>query len=124
MKKFCFLTALILTISACSFDIIDKNLSPMIGSQVDVAISRLGYPDAESSVAGKKFYVWEAQTSGSYSVPSVSYVGNTPITTFSTNFYNYDCRIRIFVNESETITHYDFKGNEGGCSYLASRLEN
>ena len=105
-------------------------MQPMIGQPASNVFEKLGLPHAEGEVAGRKFYVWATQDSGSILLPQQNtgtiYSGyrtsTYTYTTYVPMAYNHACRFRIFVNPEDRITTYDFEGNEGGCSTFANRL--
>ena len=121
---------LALLLAGCAAGIIEEKMQPMIGEPASLVFEKLGIPDAEDEVAGRKFYVWATQNSGSILFPQQNigtvYPGYRTSTYTYTTFvpiaYNHVCRIRIFVDPTDRITTYDFEGNEGGCSTFATRL--
>ena len=103
----------------------------MVGYSAERVFDKLGIPDAESEVAGLKFYIWETSNQGSYSVPQYNtgtvyspsgYPVTYSYTTYNQFSYNHFCKLRVFVNSLDIITTYDFEGNEGGCGVFASQL--
>lgn len=60
---------LALVLTGCAGEIIQEKMSPMIGRPASYVFAKLGLPDAEGEVAGRKFYIWGTQTTGSYTVP-------------------------------------------------------
>ena len=121
---------LALFLAGCAAGIIEEKMEPMIGQPASNAFEKLGLLDAEGEVAGRKFYVWETRTSGSFSMPKQStgtlFGGPGPSTftllTHEEVYYNHHCKMRIFVDSQDRIATYDFDGNEGGCSTFAKKL--
>ncbi len=119
-------------LSGCStFDTLDTGLAGLVGQPLDVAISRLGYPDGSMNVADTTVYVWGHDTSVTMpqygSQTTSGYVGNTPFssTTYGqtgTSTVNYECTIRLGVNQQNVIVRYDWEGNLGGCMRYAGRF--
>ena len=121
---------LALFLVGCASAIIEERMQPMVGRPASDVFEKLGLPDAEGEVAGRRFYIWGTQTSGSFTVPQHKtgtiygpYGTSTyGYTTYQQHFYNYMCTIRVFVDSDDRIATYDFKGNEGGCSTFAEML--
>ncbi len=121
-----------LLLGGCAGEIIQEKMSTMIGRPASHVFAKLGLPDAEGKVAGRKFYVWGTQASGSYTLPQYNtgtiynpYGGTSTYsyTAYQQHSYNYFCKIRIFVDSKDRITTYDFEGNEGGCRRFSSQLD-
>ncbi|MBZ5882559.1 hypothetical protein, partial [Escherichia coli] len=74
-------------VSGCTtMDSARPSMEAMKGQPVSAAIAKLGYPDGQMNIAGKKVYVWSNHSSGSYTLPTTntatSYVnGQTGFTT-------------------------------------------
>ena len=121
---------LALLLAGCASGIIEKRMQPMIGRSASDVFQKLGLPDGEGEVAGRRFYLWETQTSGSHTVPSYGTgtifnadgVSTFGYTSFRQQPYHHMCSIRVFVDTHDRVTTYDFKGNQGGCSVFARRL--
>lgn len=121
---------LALLLAGCAAGIIEEKMQPMIGQPASHVFEKLGIPDAEDVVAGRRFYVWETEDSGSILLPqqntgSVYTAHGTSTYTYMTYVpmvYSHTCRFRVFVDANDLITTYDFDGNEGGCSTFATRL--
>ena len=121
---------LALLLGGCAAEIIEEKMQPLIGQPASQVFEKLGIPDAENVVAGRRFYVWETQDSGSILLPQQStgtvYSGygtsTYTYTTFVPMVYNHACKFRVFVDSKDRITTYDFGGDEGGCSSFASKL--
>jgi len=123
---------LVLLATGCANEIIQKKMADMIGQPADVLFAKLGLPEFESEVAGRRFYVWDTQTSGSYSIPQqqtgIIYgpygqsAQTYSFTTYRQQHYHYYCKLRVFIDARDHVTGYDFEGNEGGCGTFAGRL--
>ena len=119
-----------LLLTGCAGEIIQEKMSAMIGRPATLVFAKLGWPDAEREVAGRKFYVWATQDVGSYTLPQYNtetiygpYGTSTySYTTYQQYSYNSVCKIRVFVDSQDRITTYDFKGNEDGCAMFADQL--
>ena len=135
MNKFIAILS-ILALSACAMQKMDDGLPHLVGKPADYAFRVLGYPNAETRIAGSKVYIWgnantfttmETVTSP-YSGTAygynggVSYQGTTSYQVPTT--YNYNCTIRLVANDKDIITSWDWRGNEGGCSYYSNAMDN
>ena len=97
---------LVLFLAGCAGKIIKERMSSMFGSPAPNVFAKLGLPDAEGEVAGRKFYVWSTKNYMNYGQQS----------------YIYYCKLRVFVDSRDRITAYDVEGNEGGCGRFADGL--
>ena len=110
-----------------------------IGQSSELLFKSMGIPNSEGEVAGRKFYLWSYQNSGSFTLPQYNtantsgsfnsygggfgtYSGTTGYTTYSTTNYNYQCVIRAFVDKNNIVTEFDMDGNIGGCNPLVNRM--
>lgn len=121
-------------LSGCAWDIVDDKMDKMRGLHIGEAIAKLGYPQSDIEVAGRKHYVWSRREVGAYRVPRyetktvTSYGANGPTTntysytTYESVPYDYQCSLRIFVDDEERILSWDMAGNQGACSTYAWRL--
>ena len=121
---------LALILAGCASVTIEEKMQPMLGQPASQVFEKLGIPDAEDVVAGRKFYVWKTEDSGSILLPQLNtgsvYTGYGTSTYTYTSYvpivYSHACKFRVFVDAKDLITTYDFEGNEGGCSTFASQL--
>ena len=121
---------LALLLAGCAGQMIHESMQPMIGRPATHAFAKLGFPDSEDTVAGRKFYVWTTESSGSHLVPQFNTGtirgkdGTTTFsyTTFEEQFYHHECRLRVFVDAKDRIAAYDLNGNDAGCSVFARKL--
>lgn len=123
---------LALVMTGCTGKIIQENMDRMVGLPADRVFDKLGLPDAESEVAGRKFYIWETSNQGFFSAPlfsagTVFSSDGSPLThytytTFNQVDYNRSCKLRVFVDALDVVTTYDYEGNEGGCYVFANQL--
>lgn len=109
-----------------------------VGRSAETLIARLGMPDSEGVVAGRKFYAWTRQDSGSFTMPQYNTgTMNTTVygrggpafgtstygyTTYNTTYYDNRCILRAFLDQNGNVTGFDMDGNIGGCNPLVSRL--
>lgn len=107
-----------------------NGLASMKGKPYHVAFEKLGIPDQERMIDGKRVFTWATQNSGSYTVSSptsgTAYVGGTAVPfqvqSTSTEAYNYYCRVDIMVGATGIIEHTKYSGNIGGCMDWSRRL--
>ncbi|MFB2563658.1 hypothetical protein [Rhizobium sp. IMFF44] len=105
-------------------------MQAMKGKPVSVAIAKLGYPDGQMNIAGKKVYVWSSSSHGTYTVPTTTstttYINGMPIygTAYgtSTESYDYQCKLKVIASPSDVIESWEWEGNIGGCERYAARL--
>jgi hypothetical protein len=114
MRKGAFvLAAIALVAMGCGrtpFPVLEAQLDGLKGQPAKDAIKKLGAPNDSQTIAGEKVYVW---TSGN----TKTLVGDPA------SMIDFQCTVRVFVDKDENITHYDFKGNVGGCARYAHQLD-
>ncbi len=130
MKTACMLVATALLLTGCTATRVQDHMDGMLGQPVSEAFAKLGLPDTEGTIVGLKYYAWSIQGSGSYAVHQTdtryiytpygvsTYLYTVPLVAP----YSYFCRLRIFVDPDETISNYDLKGENRGCSRFAAQL--
>lgn len=120
----------LLLLVGCETAAIERNLAAAHGKDVEEIISRIGLPDTERVVAGRKMYVWDRRVQAVVPLMSSStttgFVGTTPVTANSmqTNYVPaaFYCQIRIVVDANNRIIASDLDGNQGGCARYANML--
>lgn len=125
------LAVLLTLLGGCAWDIIDDHMEELQGQDIGRAMAKLGYPQSEITVGGRKHYVWYERKVGSYRMPRYE---TKPVTSYGpsgTTFeiqrtttyehipYDYECTLRIFVDEQERIVSWNVAGNQGACSTFA-----
>tara|TARA_A100001015_G_scaffold229718_1_gene259802 strand:+ start:2533 stop:2958 length:426 start_codon:yes stop_codon:yes gene_type:complete len=120
-------------------DTLNEKSPSYIGQPAEILFNQMGLPNSEGEVAGRRYYLWSYQNSGSLTLPQYNtanssgsyntygggygtYSGTTGYTTYQTTNYNYQCVIRAFVNRNDIITKFDMDGNVGGCNPLVRRM--
>lgn len=122
---------------ACStFKDIETGLTALKGQHINLLVSKIGYPQRESSVGGRKFYVWEfAQTSYGI-VPQVAYHSGTmssdygssssfysgTTTTYAPTNFATSCTITVAVDQNEKIFDFRYSGDLFGCMEYSGKL--
>jgi len=114
MRKAAFvLAATALLAAGCGrtpFPVMEAQLDGMKGQPATDVFAKLGEPNDNQTIGGEKVYVWSA--------------GNIKtLAGDASSMIEFQCTIRVFVDHDEKITHYDFKGNVGGCARYAHRLD-
>lgn len=121
----------VLVVGCATFGDLEEGLNGLLGQPETEAFRALGYPTTKDTFGNDTVYVWGRSTSGTYYVPqtatTTSYVGNQPVygtTTYSQPVsYNYNCMIKIVVNNNKEIKDWEFDGNLGGCESYIGRLK-
>jgi len=119
-----------------TFEDIDKGLSNLYGQHIDSLIAKIGYPNKQNEVAGRKLYVWDSSQTVSYSMPVTNYNSGSvnaygtygsaygtysgTSTSWVPQVANYFCTITVEVDSSETIVAAQYGGNIGGCERYAA----
>jgi len=133
------LIATLFAIAGCNpSETLNEKQTNYIGQDASVLFNAMGFPQSEGKIAGKKFYAWTYNQSGSLTLPQYntgSYSGSTygtygsynsygtvGYTTYRTTNYNYNCVIRAFVDKKDRVTNFDMDGNIGGCNPLVNRM--
>ena len=102
----CFLLAPILSACATSFSLLDRELPILRGQNIEVAINYLGLPNQESTIAGRKVYLWSTRE-------------NNP---FDQRAQPLACQIRMAVDSVGTILQVGYGGANGTCFVYADPL--
>ncbi len=119
-------------VSGCvTMDSAKPAMEALKGQPLSAAIAKLGYPDSQMSIAGKKVYTWNNHDSGSYTLPTyntaTTYVNGQPIYSTvqgsRTTSYDYECKLKIIASQSDIIENFEWDGDIGGCEAFAMRLQ-
>jgi hypothetical protein len=122
--------AIVLGTGCTSFSVFDEKLPAYSGRPIEDLVARLGYPNAEQTVMGRKAYIWNTSQQFTSITPTTStttgYVGtrsvNMQTTTYSTDTSTLSCVIRVFVDDQNRITRWEYNGNNGACYKYSGRL--
>ncbi len=143
MKKLVMVLMLVcasLGLVACTtFEDIQRGLDDLRGSPISLLINKIGYPNGQMNVAGKKLYIWDSSQTVSYTMPVTTYntgtvnaygaYGNSygtysgTSTSYVPQTANYRCKITVEVDSNERIVGFSGDGNVGGCQRYASALK-
>jgi hypothetical protein len=113
-----------LGIAGCTtFQDVENNLRVFKGQPLDYAIEQIGLPSRELNIAGRKVYIWENASSGSYMsqapMTTTTRVGFQTVNTYGSvpvvQNYSYECKISMEVDKSNVVSRIEYEGNLGGC---------
>ncbi len=104
--------AMLAGLAACTLNPLgglEEGMQRMKGRPAPELFSKMGFPDQEGTVAGRKYYLYQR---------SVRLPGFNP----GSPDIRGECRIRFFVDDKETIVGADYDGNLAGCEPYVTRL--
>ena len=143
--------ALILFLSGCAVQtfpthgVLHEGLAAMVGSPVKSLVAKIGYPDSDVAVGGRKLYTWDHRSAFTYTVPEnicrqtnrgVFYSQSAPCpcapqigdgvrdTVQVDRTVLHFCTIKIEADGAEKISGYTFDGNRQGCEHFAGAFRN
>lgn len=90
-------------------------MNGMLGKPVSAAFSQLGYPQEETSIAGRTVYIW--RSAGSAPTPVTGQFA--PFSALAPAPYS--CELRVFVSGG-IIQSWDAYGDNLGCDRLAAQF--
>ena len=105
--------AMALAAAGCArtpFPVIETQMASLKDQPVKTLLAKFGEPSSNEQINGEKVYVWSTANDNS-------------IAGAAANTISFACTIRVFVDRDENISHYDFKGNVGGCALYAHQLD-
>jgi hypothetical protein len=102
-SSFVLSAALVVSVGACSSDVLQAGLERYKGDPVSELVARLGPASSEPPASGGPLYVWATGTSLTGSAST--------------------CALRAHVDDQQRITAGDWAGNYGACRYLSQRLQ-
>ena len=128
------LVLIVAILSGCSGQTLGKNLPYLVGKDVPYAISVLGAPTSVSEFGGTQFISWSVNQQSTMILPtsntsnSTGYVGGTSVYGTTTTSGTMQVPVSAFCTitlhaRGGTITTWEWRGNEAGCSQFASRLK-
>lgn len=131
MKRVSMIAVALLGLAGCVFQNMDDGLKGLVGQDVHVAISALGYPVSQRPLLGDTIYVWSTSQTFTSMTPVTStttgYVGTTPVQATTTNYVpttdTYACTIQMAVDSNNRIKSYQWQGNMGGCARYSNALK-
>lgn len=125
---------LAIVLAGCASKVLNENLPHLVGKDIQFAINVLGAPSSVSEFGETRFVSWSVNHRGSMILPTTStsnttgYIGSTPVygsTTSSGTMVvptSAVCTVTLHVR-NETVTRWEWRGNEAGCETFASRVK-
>jgi len=131
--------ALTVSLFGCTtFEDIDNGLTKFHGQPANSLISALGFPDGEQTIAGRRLIVWSSSRNIATTTPVTTYNSGTAnaygsggyaygnysgtTTTYVPTTVNYNCTLKVEIDQNNRILGHDYEGNIGGCEQYASAL--
>lgn len=135
MKKTISVIAMLGLTGCATWGQLDEGLTALVGKPVTAAIEKIGYPNTEQTIAGRKLYRWGSSSQGVISMPTQTTttgsvgtgLGYRPYT--ATTYGNamvpvsYQCTLTLVVNAQDVIIDYGYDGNLGGCERYINALK-
>ena len=122
--------AVALTGCTTSISMLKSDLPKLLGQDIKVAVTRIGYPDGQREMLGDTLYIWSTDHEGL--VPAVNTAAtfgslaglhfSGVATSVGVARARYYCAIQLATNKDGSITHWQFQGNQGGCNVYAYAL--
>ena len=117
--------------------VLREGLAGMVGAPVDALVERIGYPESDVSIGGRKVYTWDHRKAFTFTVPETvcrdeivfhprgrREVRRVCETHQVEKTVLHHCTIKVEADEAEEITGYSFDGNADGCEYFAVVFRN
>ena len=117
--------------------VLREGLASMVGAPVDALVQRIGYPESDVTVGGRKVYTWDHRTAFTFTVPETicrdevvfrprgrREVVRVCETHHVERTVLHHCTIKVEADEAEEIIGYSFDGNADGCEHFAVVFRN
>ena len=117
--------------------VLREGLAGMVGAPVDALVERIGYPESDVSIGGRKVYTWDHRKPFTFTVPETvcrdeivfhprgrREVRRVCETHQVEKTVLHHCMIKVEADEAEIITGFTFDGNADGCEYFAVVFRN
>lgn len=124
--------------------VLREGLSSMMGAPVDTLVEKIGYPESDVTVGGRKVYTWDHRKAFTYLVPeticrervvehSTPNRPRAPVrrkvvkecsTVQMEKTVLHHCTIKVETDVAEIITGFTFDGNADGCERFAVVFRN
>lgn len=124
--------------------VLHEGLAAMVGAPVDALVEKIGYPDSDVTVGGRKVFTWDHRKAFTYLVPeticrerivehSIPNRPRAPVrrkvvkecsTVQVEKTVLHHCTIKVEADEAEKITAFSFDGNADGCERYAVVFRN
>lgn len=130
MRKIVVIAVISVLLVACATEQLNSGLRSLVGSNIQMAINVMGYPDSEREVAGQKIYLWSTNRTDvlpmATTATTAGAVGGTPYYGTTTGMelvpFTAACKVQIAVNAQGVIQTFQWEGNEAGCARYARRF--
>ena len=124
--------------------ILHDGLTGMVGAPVEGLVAKIGYPDNDVTVGGRKVYTWDHRSAFTFTVPETicrekvveRFTPNRPrapvhrkvVRVCETQQVDrtvlHFCTINVEADDADKITGYTFDGNADGCERFAVVFRN
>lgn len=117
--------------------VLREGLAGMVGAPVESLVQKIGYPESDVTVGGRKVYTWDHRKAFTYLVPETicrdeivfhprgrREVRRVCETHQVEKTVLHHCTIKVEADEAEEIIGYSFDGNADGCEYFAVVFRN
>ena len=117
--------------------VLHDGLAGMVGAPVENLVAKIGYPDSDVTVGGRKVYTWDHRKAFTFTVPEticrdeiVFYPRGRREMVRVCETQQVDrtvlhfCTIKVEADDAEKITGYTFDGNADGCERFAVVFRN
>ena len=124
--------------------VLRDGLASLAGAPVESLVEKIGYPESDVTVGGRKVYTWDHRRAFTYLEPETicrervveHSVANRPrapvrrkvVTECETRQVErtvlHHCAIKVEADEAETIIGFTFDGNADGCERFAAAFRN
>ena len=117
--------------------VLHDGLTGMVGAPVEGLVAKIGYPDNDVTVGGRKVYTWDHRKAFTFTVPETicrdeivfhprgrREVVRVCETQQVDRTVLHFCTIKVEADDAEKITGYTFDGNADGCERFAVFFRN
>ena len=117
--------------------VLREGLAAMVGAPLEALVSKIGYPDSDVAVGGRKVYTWDHRRAFTYLAPETfcrdevvfhprgrREVRRVCDTRQVERTVLHFCTLKVDTDEAETITGFTYDGNAEGCERYAAAFRN
>ncbi len=117
--------------------VLRQGLAEMVGTTVEALVEKIGYPESDVSVSGRKVYTWDHRRTFTYLTPETvcrneivfHRRGRREVTRVCDTHQVertllHHCTLKVEADGAEIITAFSFDGNADGCEHFASAFRN
>jgi hypothetical protein len=128
------LVPVVLCVNACASNALQEGLPQLVNEPVEQAFHMLGLPNQRIETGSLILYVWDtsfdatipvSQTSSTLLTGSIGTDGVYGAFATSRMAYmpvQYRCQIRLLVDSSNVVRHWEYVGDPDGCRKYVGRL--